>query len=72
MAEHQHIERLPVKAANELSNLINQMLLGKESLANAENRIPRNEEDVRYWYDYQLKAEQELQARGIHLAAPLE
>lgn len=66
------VERLPVAHANLLSNLINQMLLGKESRIFAENRTPRNEADVQYWYDYQLRAEQELMTLGIHLAAPLE
>jgi hypothetical protein len=64
--------RLNTKQADELSNLINQMLLGMESRRSAEERVPRNEADVKYWYQYQLNAERQLQALGIHLSAPLE
>lgn len=63
-------DRLPVKVANELSNLINQMLTGMSALERAKER--GKQEDIDYWYEYQLKAEKELQALGIHLAAPLE
>ena len=63
-------ERLPVHTANLLSNLINQMLTGMSALERAKER--KNEADIEYWYQYQLKAERELQALGIHLAAPLE
>jgi len=66
------MKRLPVQTANELSNLINQMLIGKEALARIERTNQRTQEDLQYWYDYQHRAEQQLQAMGIHLAAPLE
>jgi hypothetical protein len=64
------MDRLPVKVANELSNLINQMLTGMGAVERAKTR--NNNADLEYWYEYQLKAEKELQALGIHLAAPLE
>jgi hypothetical protein len=46
------------------------MLLGKESYDRAYAR--QDQSDIEYWYAYQMEAEQELQALGIHLAAPLE
>lgn len=64
------MDRLPVKLANAVSNQLNQMLLGKEARERAE--LAKDTEGVQYWYAYQLAAERELQAMGIHLAAPLE
>lgn len=64
------MKRLPVQIANELSNLINQMLIGREALARAQQR--HDPGDIQYWHDYLLNAERELMEAGIHLAAPLE
>lgn len=66
----ERIHRLPVHSANLLSNLINQMLLGKEAVDRA--KLRNDKPNIEYWYQYQLNAEKELQALGIHLAAPLE
>jgi hypothetical protein len=41
-----------------------------DALARAEARDPQVPGDIRYWYEYRLKAERDLQALGIHLAAP--
>jgi hypothetical protein len=68
-------KQLPVHVARDLSNLINQMLLGRETLERANARdlsVPYNLQDQQYWYEYTLSAEKQLQAWGIHLAAPLE
>ena len=62
--------KLPVKVANELSCLLNQMLACMAALERAKER--NNQEDIDFWYHYQLKAERGLQEMGIHLAAPLE
>lgn len=62
--------KLPVKVAAELSNLINQMMVGDGARKLALER--GNQSDYEYWYNYQLRAERALQDMGIHLASPLE
>jgi hypothetical protein len=64
------LEVLPVKLAHQVSSSLNRMILGQDARLRAITRD--NRADEKYWHAYQLQAEKELQAMGIHLAAPLE